>query len=220
MSTEFVSQSFGAGFDTNAYVLFASESRDAVIVDPGKGSREWCTAMSRGLGLTVHAVLLTHGHMDHSWDAQPIADLMEVPVFVGEKDQQMLVEPEAGLPADFPPSVLRGYPRVMPSVVRDAMSSRVTAGELRVESVAAPGHTAGSQVFLFGEGSELMCTGDAYLGSAPARAIQPTGDSRALVRSIRLVRRLVDHADVVLPGHGPATWLRGTPRPESPLLTG
>lgn len=148
--------------------------------------------MSRGVGLTVHAVLLTHGHMYHSWDAQPIADLMEVPVFVGDKDQQMLVEPEAGLPVPLPPSVLRGYRRVMPSVVRDAMSSR----------------------------SEPMCTGDAYLGSAPARAIQPTGDSRVLARSIRLVRRLVDHADVVLPGHGPAKWLRGTPRPEDPLLTG
>lgn len=209
MSVSYRTASFGAGFDTNAYVVFHDGTRDAVIVDPGKGSATWLLDQVRTFSLTVHAVLLTHGHMDHSWDAQPLADRLGVPVYVGTQDVVLLSSPEDGLPTSFPEELLAGYPRQVPRSIYRIPGVEVQAGDLRVSTHAAPGHTAGSVVFLIGAEAEFLLSGDSYFGTAAPRAIPPTGDAAALSVTLAKLEAAAVGARAVLPGHGQSFTVTG-----------
>ena len=55
-------------YSENPYLLLASGSREALIVDPGSGALDQLQAALKRLEVTVAAVLCTHGHADHIWD--------------------------------------------------------------------------------------------------------------------------------------------------------
>ena len=46
--------------------------------------------------LTPAAVLLTHGHIDHIWSAQKVADSYGCPAFIHPEDRHMLSDPIRG----------------------------------------------------------------------------------------------------------------------------
>ena len=43
--------------------------------------------------LTPAAVLLTHGHVDHIWSAQKVADMYGCPAYIHPDDRFMLTDP-------------------------------------------------------------------------------------------------------------------------------
>ena len=51
-------------FGQNSRILWCSETKQGVIVDPG-GDAEKILATAQRLGLTITAVWLTHSHLDH-----------------------------------------------------------------------------------------------------------------------------------------------------------
>src|SRR5699024_9759168 len=63
---------FAAGmFQTNCYVLAPAAGGECVIVDPGQDAMEALTSLVAEHGLTPTAVLVTHGHLDHTWSVAP-----------------------------------------------------------------------------------------------------------------------------------------------------
>ncbi|RYE84578.1 MAG: MBL fold metallo-hydrolase, partial [Hyphomicrobiales bacterium] len=52
-------------FQQNCAVLFDDVSKRGVVVDPG-GDVEKIVAAVRQLGVTIEAIWLTHGHLDHA----------------------------------------------------------------------------------------------------------------------------------------------------------
>ena len=60
-------------YSENPYILLADDSREALVVDPGYGALEQIQSTLDNLQATVAAVLCTHGHSDHIWDAHAVA---------------------------------------------------------------------------------------------------------------------------------------------------
>ncbi|MGZ4561399.1 MAG: MBL fold metallo-hydrolase, partial [Mycobacteriaceae bacterium] len=61
---------FPAGsFQTNCYVLAPEEGGRCVVIDPGQDAVEPLRELLARHRLTPVAVLLTHGHLDHTWSA-------------------------------------------------------------------------------------------------------------------------------------------------------
>jgi glyoxylase-like metal-dependent hydrolase (beta-lactamase superfamily II) len=168
---------------TNTWILSAPGAREAVVVDPGPQDAGHLRAVLdavRGRGCRVTAVLLTHGHLDHSEGARTFAELAGAPVRALDPAHRLGGE---GL----------------------AEGDIVEAGDLRIDVVATPGHTSDSLTFVLAAERALL-TGDTVLGRGTTVVAHPDGRLAAYLASLHRLERLAQELDpgVVLPGHGPA----------------
>ena len=79
--------------EANCYILADSPGSPALVVDPGAGSAAWIDQTLQRKGLSLGAVLCTHGHMDHVWDSGLVAG--EAPVFIPGPDLYRMDDPVA-----------------------------------------------------------------------------------------------------------------------------
>ncbi|MDT7764363.1 MAG: hydroxyacylglutathione hydrolase, partial [Mycobacterium sp.] len=77
----------------NCYVLAKRTGADAIIVDPGQRVMGPLRQILDENHLTPAAVLLTHGHVDHIWSAQKVADMYGCPAYIHPEDRFMLTDP-------------------------------------------------------------------------------------------------------------------------------
>ena len=77
----------------NCYVLAQRAGADAIIVDPGQRAMGPLRRILDENHLTPAAVLLTHGHIDHIWSAQKVADMYGCPAYIHPDDRFMLTDP-------------------------------------------------------------------------------------------------------------------------------
>jgi glyoxylase-like metal-dependent hydrolase (beta-lactamase superfamily II) len=80
-------------FAQNCSLIWCEQTKLAALVDPG-GDAENQTG-SRGSGVTLMQILLTHGHLDHVGAAAELAQHYGVPVIGPEKEDEFWL----GLPA-------------------------------------------------------------------------------------------------------------------------
>ena len=163
---------------TNTYVLGATGTGEAVIVDPGPDDpahRQRVDEAVADLDAEVRAIVLTHHHPDHAEAAAGWAADLGCPVLA----------PTADLAVDAP-------------VLSDG--DRLAVRDVEVTVIATPGHTRDHLAFRLGSGAVL--TGDHVLGRGTSVVVHPDGDLEAYLASLQ---RLYDLGPSALhPGHGPS----------------
>ncbi|MGO4955895.1 MBL fold metallo-hydrolase [Luteococcus sp. Sow4_B9] len=213
--------SFPAGpWQTNCYLMARAEGGPCVVVDPGVGATEGVRRGIEQYGLTLDAVLLTHGHVDHVASAAQIADEAEVPVWIHEADADLLSEPLLALSEDSRPILESLYGSTTftpPRDVRNYDGDVVTAG-IRFATRHAPGHTPGCTLLLpETDDALLVLAGDVVFAGSIGRTDMPRGSAFEMASSLATqVLPLPDEAHL-LPGHGPATTV-GHERINNPWL--
>lgn len=206
--------------------VVGDDGGSAVVVDPGLGVTGPVLDLVRAARLDVRAVLITHGHVDHTWDAAPLSERLDVPVHVHARDRHRLADPfgtlgplgaELARAAGADPSLAYREPvdvRVLEGAEDEV---EVTLGEpgpaLALRALHAPGHTEGSTVYLLdghvagvAEDGPVALTGDVLFARSIGRTDLPGGDDAAMGRTLRRLASL-DPRTLVLPGHGPATTI-------------
>src|ERR1700748_3541634 len=140
---------FPAGWlQCNCYVLAPKQGADAIVVDPGQRALAPLRRILDENRLTPAAVLLTHGHIDHIWSAQKVADTYGCPAFIHPEDRAMLTDPIKGFGprlAQFAVGTLFAEPRQVIELDRDG--DKVELGGITVTVDHTPGHTRGSVCF-------------------------------------------------------------------------
>jgi hydroxyacylglutathione hydrolase len=199
-------------FAANCFVLASAAGEACVVVDPGQDAEEQLEQRLRQHRLTPVAVLLTHGHFDHTFSVAPVCDGHDVPAWIHPEDRYMLADPLRGIsPEAFG---LFGGRLVMrePHEVRELSDG----AELEI----TPGHTRGSVVFHAGnEQARLIFAGDTLFAGSIGRTDLPGGDYQQIMESLRTKLLPLPDDTVVLPGHGPATTI-GRERVSNPFLQG
>lgn len=205
----------------NCYVLAPKADADAVIVDPGQRATARLRRILDENRLTPAAVLLTHGHIDHMWSAQKVADTYGCPVYIHPEDRFMLTDPIVGLGprvAQVAFGAMFREPRQVVEMDRDG--DEIELGGFTVAVDHTPGHTRGSVVFRVSNGpAELAFTGDTLFKQSIGRTDLFGGSGRDLLTSIVSKLLVLDDDTVVLPGHGPKSTI-GAERRTNPFLEG
>jgi hydroxyacylglutathione hydrolase len=205
----------------NCYVLAQRAGADAIVVDPGQRAMGQLRRILDENRLTPAAVLLTHGHIDHIWSAQKVADTYGCPAYIHPEDRFMLSDPIKGFGPRLGQIAFGALFREPKQVVElDRDGDKVDIGDTVVTIDHTPGHTRGSVVFrVAGDGSEIAFTGDTLFRQSVGRTDLPGGSGRDLLGSIVTKLMVLDDDTVVLPGHGEKSTI-GFERRANPFLEG
>ncbi|GAA4589716.1 glyoxylase-like metal-dependent hydrolase (beta-lactamase superfamily II) [Actinoplanes octamycinicus] len=211
-------------FGTNCYVVAAGPGEQCLIVDPGIGVLDRLDDLIAQHKLFPAAVLLTHGHLDHTFSVAPVCGARGITAYVHPDDREMLTDPAKGLSVDLTALFGGRLPYSEPDDVAtldDGMTLSIAGLEITVDH--APGHTGGSVLFRLPgatsswDAEEICLSGDVLFAGSIGRTDLPGGSTPTMMTSLR--DKILPLADdtVVLPGHGPATTI-GRERASNPYL--
>ena len=212
-------RSFPAGaFGTNCYAVATGPGAECVVVDPGMDAVEPLAALLADEGLKPVAVVLTHGHLDHTFSVLPVCDGYGIPAYLHPADSGMLADPARWHGPQLGPLItgvrLPDPADVLP--LADGATISLAGVDLTVRH--APGHTQGSVVFgLDLDDAPGLLAGDVLFAGSVGRVDLPGGSWASMLGSLRDVVLPLDDETVVLPGHGPATTI-GRERATNPYL--
>ena len=161
-------------YETNAYILICKHTKESAIVDAPSGVG---TMSDKLRGTIPKYILLTHDHYDHTDGMTTLREKLKVPLAAHQSSSNQI---------DIPPEIpLRG-------------GEIISLGNLKIEALFTPGHTAGSLCFKTGK---YLFAGDTLFPGGPGHTDTPD-DFETILKSITaIIYRLPDDT-IVLPGHG------------------
>ncbi|HEV3158110.1 MAG TPA: MBL fold metallo-hydrolase [Candidatus Baltobacteraceae bacterium] len=156
---------------TNTY--FLKSDSGLIIIDPGpddnhRGHVDAIVRESRGIGLPIRAILLTHDHWDHSPGATRLRQLTKAPVYT---------HPSSDFPHDY-------------DIKNDEL---LTFGDLEILPVYTPGHAKDHITFcaeIPGLG-KILLTGDTVIANTTVYIppLEKGGDMADYIASIKMLRQ-------------------------------
>ena len=195
-------------FQENSYLVGDDVTRRGVLVDPGDEPARILKMVQRA-DVTIEAIWLTHGHLDHIGAIAALRRECKVPVLMHPLDLPLYRR--AAQQAAF-----YGIPFEQPADPDGELADgqALTIGARRFSVRHTPGHAPG-HVVLLGDG--VMLGGDLLFAGSIGRTDLPLADPDAMEQSLALVASL-DPETVVYPGHGPVTSI-GAELAGNPFLT-
>eukprot|EP00767_Chilomastix_cuspidata_P002215 gnl/Chilomastix_cuspidata/2342.p1 GENE.gnl/Chilomastix_cuspidata/2342~~gnl/Chilomastix_cuspidata/2342.p1 ORF type:complete len:208 (-),score=47.14 gnl/Chilomastix_cuspidata/2342:297-920(-) len=185
----------------NCYVLFDIISKESYLVDPGDMCKE-VVDFVRENALEVKGILLTHGHFDHVFGVPFAQEQLGTPTFLHPDDvEAMRMNPQFATLFRMP--VPPGYRAEPDEFLHDAME--LPLGAYRLKVLHTPGHTPGSCCFLT---DGILLSGDTLFRGGVGRYDLPGSSLDALKESLAELQGKVPGDTIVLPGHGPTTFIR------------
>lgn len=169
---------------TNCYLLMDEKTAKGAIIDPG-GNAQGIAAVIEQLGMTPAAILLTHGHYDHTGAVPELREkYLGIPVYLHAEDAAMTkridsLMPDVGETTDY------------------GEGDEIAVGDLTVHVYHTPGHSNGSVTL---EVEDVLFTGDTLFQGSCGRTDLAGGSSELMVKSLKRLANMEGDRQV-LPGH-------------------
>jgi hydroxyacylglutathione hydrolase len=198
-------------FMQNCSLVWCRDSGAGVLIDPG-GDLPRLQAAVSAAGVTITAIWLTHGHLDHVGGAAAAAAAFDVGIIGPHADDRFLFE------ALDQQAEMFGFAPITPFLPDRWLSAgdQLSLGKVHFSVRHAPGHTPG-HIALVAESEAQVWVGDLLFAGSIGRSDLPRGHGATLLRSIRSqLLTLPDHFTVI-PGHGRTTTI-GEERRSNPFL--
>ena len=179
---------------TNCYIGINEETKECFIVDPATCPPEFVSYI-KNAGLTVKAVLLTHGHFDHIMGLGALLKEFPVPVYAHEAERDVLESEQLNSSASM---LGQPYSFSGADYVTNRQELRIAEFEIRV--IYTPGHTIGGCCYYI-EKEKTLFSGDTLFHGSVGRTDLPTGSMGQLVSSVRDRLFVLPDDTQVYPGH-------------------
>ncbi|MHA3083963.1 MBL fold metallo-hydrolase [Acinetobacter sp. ANC 5383] len=188
-------------FAQNCSIVWDDDSKQAVLIDAG-GDAQKLQQEVEALGLTVQALWVTHGHLDHVGAVGELARVWQVPVIGPQQEDQFWLDALQDV------SVRYGFPIPEPVHVTQWLEGGETLslGKHQFEVRYAPGHTPGHVMFYSAEYG-LLWTGDVLFKGSIGRTDFPRGNHQQLLGSIQRECFSLPDDTQFISGHGPISTI-------------
>lgn len=204
-------ESFKAGpLDNNVYLIVDEATGQCAVVDPGPDSAYILDAVT-ARGLTIVAIVNTHGHWDHVAGNGLFVRASGAPIYRHPLDEDLALHADQV-------AALWGFTAEASPPAAHALEEGDTfeLGAHRFALLHVPGHSPGS-VCLLGDG--VLIGGDVLFRGTVGRTDVPGGSLPQLLDGIRAKLMPLPDDTRILPGHGPETTI-GRERRANPFLGG
>ena len=189
----------------NCFIV-SDETRECVMIDCGAfydAERKAIVDYLKDQGLTLRHLLCTHGHMDHVFGNDTIADAFGVLPEIHAEDGDMLLnidQQSRGL-------LGIGYDRTMPEAGHYLTDGEeITFGSHHFQVIHTPGHTPGGVLF-YCASEQAVFTGDTLFRMSVGRTDLPGGSWPQLMDSLTTRVAKLPKPTVVYTGHGPRSLI-------------
>jgi glyoxylase-like metal-dependent hydrolase (beta-lactamase superfamily II) len=198
----------GGFLATNGYLL---ETKEGIICFDAP---EGLAKQLRSQNIKPIALLLTHGHFDHIWDAAAVQDDAQCPIFVHESDVGIIKDPSYLSPLINPPE--RSPAELKLLEVPFQGQADFTCGGESFRLFHLPGHSPGSVCFYHASWGFLI-GGDVLFCGGVGRWDLPGGSRHALLTGLQKHLVPLPNDTRVYAGHGPVTTI-GHEKETNPYL--
>jgi glyoxylase-like metal-dependent hydrolase (beta-lactamase superfamily II) len=204
---------------TNCWIAAPGAGEQCVVIDPGIGVGPQLDDVIAEYRLHPVAVLLTHGHFDHTFSVFPVCQARDIPAYIHPADRAQLRDPWSGVGMPGGTPLFGSLTFAEPDDVRPlADGEKVSLAGLDLAVRHAPGHSRGSVVFaLAGSDEPVVFAGDVLFAGSIGRVDLPGGSMTQMQQTLRTVILPMEDATVVHPGHGPSTTIEAE-RGANPFL--
>ena len=173
-------------YQTNTYIIHEESSKSCCVIDPGYQA-DTILEKIESLGLTVDAILLTHGHFDHVGAVKDLAADTDCRVFLCADDAQL------------PPMFTAGSLYYTDTYAEGTI---LNIAGLYIRVLHTPGHTPGSVCLMV---DDVIFSGDTLFAGGCGRT-DIGGDWATIVKSLKRLGEIEGYFKV-FPGHGESTTL-------------
>ena len=200
-------------FQQNCTLLFDDDTKHGVVIDPG-GDVDAITDAISQMGVSVDAIVLTHGHLDHAGGAEELKAKLNVEIIGPHPEDKFLLD---GLAAQGRMYGVAGMRDCKPDRWLDEGETIDMAG-VTFEILHCPGHTPGHLVFV-NKDLKLAVAGDVLFKGSVGRTDFPRSSHDDLMNSIKTKLYVLDDDVTVMCGHGPFTTI-GEEKRNNPFVRG
>ena len=200
-------------FQQNCTLVWDTETRRAVVIDPGGDAARIMQAVAQQ-SLVVEAIWLTHGHLDHAGGAEALRAALGVttPIIGPHRADAFLLQSIEQQAAQYG---LPGLANATPDRWLEE-GQILMLGEHRFDILHCPGHTPGHIVFVNAR-ARFAQVGDVLFAGSVGRTDFPYGDEGALIAAIKAKLLPLGDDMAFICGHGEGSTI-GEERLTNPYL--
>jgi glyoxylase-like metal-dependent hydrolase (beta-lactamase superfamily II) len=183
-------------YQTNCYIVWETDSDRCAVIDPGYDPQIILARLGE-LGLTLDAILLTHGHFDHVGAVEALAEATGCKLWMSQSDYTQRRNPMN----DY---LYPLHDKDFCEVSFCEEGEHISAGGLTFRVMETPGHTRGSVCYVC---EDAMFCGDTLFAGSCGRTDLPGGDPVVMSDTLERLSQLNEDFRI-FPGHGESSTLR------------
>ena len=187
-------------FEENAFFYIDDVSKHGFVIDPGAEAGRLLSLIQRE-GWMIEAILLTHGHFDHTGAVNELREALGVPVYAHEDSDRYLLDPRLNLSAFC---VGNWTVRNVKYLREGDIVSLMTNPMFSLKVIHTPGHTTDSVVF-YSEKDRLAFVGDTIFKGSIGNYQYPGGNRQEIIESITEKILILPDATILYSGHSDET---------------